>query len=126
MILFVMCILFPSMQYRQRYIPLVSTCCQRGGKARLSRRAHNPQSGFRFCKIAGGRKFKSTPRYYFFQRGLLSFQCHASVAAVKCLCAFGVGMYNPVLIVRSCDIRIFFVLRSLCLHLSLMTFIFAF
>src|ERR671918_2393409 len=29
---------------------------------------------------------------------------------VKCLCAFGVGMYNPVLVLRSCGIRIFFVL----------------
>jgi hypothetical protein len=37
---------------------------------------------------------------------------------VRCLCALGVGMYNPVLILRSCGIRIFFVLWSLCLHLS--------
>jgi|ERR671919_257755 hypothetical protein len=29
---------------------------------------------------------------------------------VKCLCAFGVGIYNPVLVLRSCGIRIFFVL----------------
>ena len=77
---------FSIMQYRQRYIPLVSRCCQRGGEARLSRRAHNPQSGFRFCKIAGGRKFKSTPRYYFFQTGFLSFQCRIFVAVLSNVC----------------------------------------
>src|SRR5215210_8936503 len=74
------------MQCRQRYIPLVSRCCQRGGEARLSRRAHNPQSGFHFCKIAGGRKFKSTPRYYFFQTGILSFQCRTFVTALSDAC----------------------------------------
>src|SRR5215211_1170254 len=73
---------FSIIPCRQRYIPLVSRCCQRGGEARLSRRAHNPQSGFHFCKIAGGRKFKSTPRYYFFQTGILSFQCRTFVTAL--------------------------------------------
>jgi hypothetical protein len=111
--------LFSTMQCRQRYIPLVSRCCQRGGEARLSRRAHNPQSGFHFCKIAGGRKFKSTPRYYFFSnRNFVFSMPYLCNGFVKCLCALGVGMYNPVLILRSCGIRIFFVLWSLCLHLS--------
>ena len=81
---------FSIMQCRQRYIPLVSRCCQRGGEARLSRRAHNPQSGFHFCKIAGGRKFKSTPRYYFFQTGILSFQCRTSVMALSDACVLWV------------------------------------
>ena len=55
----------------------------------------------------------------FFQRGLFAFSMpYLCSGFVKCLCAFGVGMYNPVLTVRSCDTRIFLVLRSLCLHLS--------
>ena len=79
------------MQYRQRYIPLVSRCCQRGGEARLSRRAHTPQSGFHFCKIADGRKFKSTPRYYFFfQTRSLSFQYHISVMVLLGVCVLWV------------------------------------
>ena len=107
------------MQYRQRYIPLVSRCCQRGGEARLSRRAHNPQSGFHFCKIADGRKFKSTPRYYFFSNKKFVFSIpYLCNGFVRCLCALGVGIYNPVLILRSCNTRIFFALWSLCLHLS--------
>jgi hypothetical protein len=107
------------MQCRQRYIPLVSRCCQRGGEVRLSRRAHNPQSGFHFCKIAGGRKFKSTPRYFFFSNKKFVFSMpYLCNGFVRCLCALGVGIYNPVKILRSCGTRIFFVLRSLCLHLS--------
>ncbi len=102
---------FPIIMCRQRYIPLVSRCCQRGGEARLSRRAHNPQSGFHFCKIASGRKFKSTPRYhYFLKRNLVFSRPYLCNGFVKCLCAFGVGMYNPVLILRSCSIEIFLVL----------------
>jgi hypothetical protein len=84
---------FSIIQYRQRYIPLVSRCCQRGGEARLSRRAHNPQSGFHFCKIAGGRKFKSTPRYYFFQTRSLSFQCRTSVTALSGACVLWASGY---------------------------------
>jgi hypothetical protein len=38
------------------------------------------------AKIAGGRKFKSTPRYYFFQIGFLSFHCHISVTALSGAC----------------------------------------
>jgi hypothetical protein len=111
--------LFSILQYRQRYIPLVSRCCQRGGEVRLSRRAHNPQSGFHFCKIAGGRKFKSTPRYFFFSNKKFVFSMpYLCNGFVRCLCALGVGIYNPVKILRSCGTRIFFVLRSLCLHLS--------
>src|SRR5215216_7562028 len=63
------------------------------------------------AKIAGGRKFKSTPRYCFFSNGNFVFSMpYLCNGFVRCLCAFGVGMYNPVLILRSCGTRIFFVL----------------
>src|SRR5215211_5623678 len=71
------------------------------------------------AKIAGGRKFKSTPRYCFFSnRDFVFSMPYLCNGFVRCLWALGVGIYNPGLILRSCSIRIFFVLRSLCLHLS--------
>jgi hypothetical protein len=110
---------FSIMQCRQRYIPLVSRCCQRGGEARLSRRAHNPQSGFHFCKlhvaVSSNQPLATT---FFSNRNFVFSMPYLCNGFVRCLCALGVGMYNPVLILRSWDTRIFFVLWSLCLHLS--------
>jgi putative hemolysin len=115
-----LCVCYPNHAVQTEiYSPCVKRCCQRGGEARLSRRAHNPQSGFHFCKIAGGRKFKSTPRYYFFSNKKFVFSMpYLCNGFVRCLCALGVGMYNPLPILRSCGTRIFLVLISLYLHLS--------
>jgi hypothetical protein len=87
---------------RQRYIPLVSRCCQRGGEARLSRRAHNPQSGFHFCKlqvaVSSNQPLATT---FFSNRNFVFSMPYLCNGFVRCLCALGVGMYNPVLILRS-------------------------
>src|ERR687891_1919981 len=43
------------------------------------------------CKIAGGRKFKSTPRYcLFFQQEFCLFQCRTFVAALSNACVLSV------------------------------------
>ena len=82
------------MRSRQRYIPLLSRCCQRGGEVRIIPGGLiTRKSGFYFCKIAGGRKFKSTPRYYFFQTGILSFQCRTSVMVLSNACVLSVLGY---------------------------------
>ena len=72
--------------------------------ARLSRRAHNPQSGF--CAFKASRKFKSTPRYflstlyfladYFISILLNRFSIpYLDDGLVRCRCAIGSGIYRP-------------------------------